>query len=214
MAKDKKKDTVRDDFENTDAGTIVEPVEGPAYDRITPTKVLTPEDQKIKALVDNAPKDAPRISDYIERRFLDPLSVEHITKGPEYGYAWLDINNLSADLYPGSKWVIVNGVNHSRVERKYFDTTGAITFRGANILAFCRKEHQDQEQQAIVDAFNEKTEAATKVTHESGSVAEPGRVTSVDPNSAQGAGSEPVLLDNNTKTDFDNTVEDLQTANL
>lgn len=128
-------------------------------------RVLTPDQQRIRNLVDSSPKEAPVIEGYKDNFHVDLLAVpDFVKKGDEYDYAWLSLAELDKDLYHGSKWAIVSRINHPHVPReRWDDATGGITFRGQNILAFCRRETREAEQKAIVDSFNKRTESALKV---------------------------------------------------
>lgn len=122
---------------------------------------LSPLQQEISGYVSTAKKEPPRITDV--RDLFTRIAMEipkGVSRGPEYDYCWLSIEELSS--ISGTKWEIVNRNNHSHAPQRMFDRAGAILYKGQNILAFCYKEARELEQAAIVADFNAKTSKMTK----------------------------------------------------
>lgn len=126
---------------------------------------LTPEQQRIAGFVSTAKKDAPRVDAVVDLFSRVEMEIpKEVIKGSEYAYAWLAVDNLNVSLASGSKWELVTRSNHSHVPDRFFGMDGGITYKGQNILAFCYRDIQEAEEQAIVKAYNEKTERFTQKT--------------------------------------------------
>jgi len=129
-----------------------------------PKVLLTPEQQRIQALVDSASKEAPVIEDIKELGVkLEMVIPPTITKTrPEHSFKWAAINQLEQDLTKfGGIWEIVTQVNHSFIPRGLFGINGAITYMGQNILVFTRRKITDQINAATIRDFNLKVERET-----------------------------------------------------
>ncbi len=140
---------------------------------------LDPIQQQVAGYASTAAKEPPKISDVKELFARIEMEIpQGVARGPEYDYAWLDVNELSS--LNGGKWEIVNRNNHSHASDRVFDASGGILYRGQNILAFCYREVREAEQKAIVDAYNAKTEKITKTNEQ----AVEGTAQRIDPGAA------------------------------
>ena len=122
---------------------------------------LSPIQQEISGYVTTAKKEPPNVTDV--RDLFTKIEMEvpkGVSRGPEYSYCWMGIDELSS--ITGSKWEIVNRNNHSHAPQRMFDRAGAILYKGQNILCFCYTEAREMEQAAIVADFNKKTDVITK----------------------------------------------------
>lgn len=138
---------------------------------------LTQEQQKIAGLVRASETEAPTLEDLatvIEHDQRMAMSVPKGVQRKEFRYKWLSIDDMERDLYShGGIWVIVNRMNHSHVRSDIFGIEGAITYRGQNILAYCRKEVTDAINKRTADNYNNKTTALRdKVSNHEGIVVE------------------------------------------
>lgn len=135
-----------------------EPKEDP-----TPKVLMSVQDQRIAALVSNArgAKEMPFVTDVNE---LAPQLLMMIPKGitkPEFGYRWAALDNIDGYLISsGGIWEVVTRSNHSHVDDALFGTSGAILFKGQNILLFTRRQTAELQEQAALRDINKKTEAA------------------------------------------------------
>jgi len=121
---------------------------------------LSPLQQRVSGYVSSARKEPPKITDVNELyRKIEMAIPEGVSRGNEYAYAWLSID----DLYSinGSKWEIVNRNNHSHAPDRVFDASGGILYKGQNILAFCYREAMELEHASIVKHYNDKTNRIT-----------------------------------------------------
>jgi hypothetical protein len=140
---------------------------------------LSPIQQRVFGYVSTAKKDPPRITDVNELfRKIEMAIPDGVSRGPEFDYAWLSIEDLYS--ISGSKWEIVNRNNHSHVPNRLFDASGGILYKGQNILAFCYRETRELEQAAIVKHYNDKTNRITEVKER----AVEGAVSMIDEKSA------------------------------
>ena len=126
---------------------------------------LTPMQQKVSAFVDSASKDPafPEITDV--RRVMEKTELEipkGVSRGPEYDYCWLSIDNLDGGslITSGGKWEIVTRSNHSHVQDRLFGLNGGITYKGQNILAFTLRSLKEAEEKSIINDYNQKAQAA------------------------------------------------------
>ena len=157
---------------------------------------LSPIQQQVAGYVDTAKKDPPKITDVKERFTRIEMEIPTgVSKGAEYDYAWLSVEDLHS--INGSKWEIVNRNNHSNAPDRVFDASGGILYRGQNILAFCYRSVIEAERDAIVAAYNSKTEKITETNEQ----AVEGTAQRIDPGSAGKVVNE-VTVDPASQDDF------------
>ena len=145
---------------------IPDPIVDPVPE-LTPAPIpanLTQAQQKVAGFVRAAEKDAPGASDIteiIENDARIAMAVPQGVRRQEFDYAWLSIEDIERDLFShGGKWVLVTRSNHSHVPDSFFGMDGAITYRGQNILGFCKREVTEAIEKRISDSFNQKSRSA------------------------------------------------------
>lgn len=165
---------VQEDIEKYDSG-LLDP-----HEEIKPDmSKLNPIQQQVAGYSSTAKKEPPRIGSVKDLYTRIEMEVPKcVSRGPEYVYAWLAVADISS--MNGTKWEIVTRSNHSHVEDRVFDMSGAILYKGQNYLAFCHREDQEAEQRAIEDNFNAKTERQIKTEEQ----AVEGDIHRIDPGSA------------------------------
>lgn len=165
----------------------------PDYSKLTPTQ------QRTAGFVKTAKDDAPKV-EHVEDLYtrIEMEVPKAVIKGVEYSYAWLAVDNLDEALHSGSKWEIVTRNNHSHAPERFFGLDGAITYKGQNILAFCYRAVRDAENEAIVRAYNQKTDRMVATQEQ---VPE-GEAARVDPGST-GKAVEAAIVDPAEAYDFD-----------
>jgi len=125
------------------------------------TIILTPEQQYVKSFVKSASKDAPKLKD-VEVLFEYERPEMEIPKGVRRQgrvYAWIAKSNLNYVLgVNGGKWEIVTRSNHPKAPNIFFnDGSGAIEYKGQNILCFCRETVMRLQEEKTRSQFNTKS---------------------------------------------------------
>lgn len=122
--------------------------------------ILSAEQQRISALVESSKADFSdvKITDYIRRI---EMEIPKVVKKSEYAYRWIWVGNLDKELINmGGIFEIVNRTNHSNVPSKLFGITGAITYKGENILCFTKRDLAKGIATHEIGEFNKKTDRA------------------------------------------------------
>lgn len=129
-----------------------------------PSAPMTQTQTKVSGFIRAAEMEAPGptdITDIIEHDFKEAMAVPPGVARPEFDYCWLSIDDMEKDLYSqGGKWVLVTRSNHSHVPDSFFGMDGGLTYRGQNILGYCRKEVTQALEKRTADSFNRKTQQA------------------------------------------------------
>ena len=148
--------------------------------------IFTATQQRISALASAADDKFPdiKITDYIKRI---EMEIPSIVKKPEYAYRWIYEGNLDKELVKmGGIFEIVTRNNHSHVPSKLFGITGAISYKGENILCFTSRSIAKNIEKYKTDEFNKKTERAMDTTHNYGG----GKIVIERTEAGESAGSE------------------------
>ena len=130
--------------------------------------ILTATQQRIAALASSADDKFPdiKITDYIKRT---EMEIPNVVKKPEFAYRWIYEGNLDKELVKmGGIFEIVTRNNHSHVPDKLFGITGAISYKGENILCFTSRSIAKNIEKYKIDTFNRKTERAMDTTQNYG----------------------------------------------
>jgi len=120
---------------------------------------LTPEQARIKALVDQAPTEAPQptIDNVVDLKHIEQAAIPTFIRESrkENSYRWVDVTNLedSLDAY-GGIWVIVTQSNHGHLPRNFFGMDGAISYKASVILCFTNRTLTDAIEKRTIDALS------------------------------------------------------------
>ncbi len=109
---------------------------------------------EVMKLVGNAPRSTGEIEiikEPMTRRLVFP---DKVCK-PEFNYRWISIDGADREIQMHG-WNVVTKSNHSGVKKGLFDTTGAITFQGQNVLAFRPKQIGDEEKKKKAQMFSSR----------------------------------------------------------
>ena len=131
--------------------------------------VLTPAQQRVNNFVRTAeaePPDLPDVTILFEQTRPE-LEVPKAVKKKGYVYCWAAIDSIENALHQyGGVWVIVTRLNHPHVPESFFGLDGAITYKGQNILCFCRESIIRMRDEKTAAAYNRKATRAAQKTSE------------------------------------------------
>lgn len=135
--------------------------------RPVPQVLLSEDQRRIAALVENAKKDAPLIENIreLKQRVTMPIPAVIREKRPENTYRWKDKKDIDSELGVfGGLWEIVTKTNHSFLDARMFGAHGAITYKEQNILCFMRRTVSDMMTKDNLQTFNLRAEASINKT--------------------------------------------------
>ncbi len=125
-------------------------------DRPQATTVLTPEQARINALVQQA-GDVPVIENVKDLFHTEQAAIPMRIRvaRTDLSYRWLDTHDLENSLHNfGGIWEIVTRANHSHLPESYFGMDGAISYKASVLLGFTSRDITDQVNDATVKALS------------------------------------------------------------
>ena len=162
---------------------------------------LTPGQQRVNNFVKTAEKFPPKLKDVdvLFEHQRPELEVPKVIKKKGYVYSWPAIDDIERALHQyGGIWVIVTRTNHPHVPESFFGLDGAITYKGQNILCFCREEVIRMRNETTAAEFNRK---ATQLTNNTTEYASGIYVEETDFSRETGA-IQQSMLENDNDVDF------------
>ncbi len=170
-------------------------------EKIVPKVILSGQEQRVASLVETASKEPPVIEGVNElgTRLLMQIPPKILKARPEWAYKWGSIAELDRNLSKnGGAWEVVTRNNHSHIDSGLFDATGAIGYRGQNILLFSRRDYQESVENKITKDFNMMVE--DEVTNRNPKQYGKGSVVVEQLDSSVGGGGMPL---DESEPDFD-----------
>ena len=135
----------------------------PTNGDITPKVLMSEDQQRLAALIENAPNDAPMvesITDLTTR--LEMIIPKIIRKSyPDRAYRWIATDNYGELYNNGGPWVPVNSHNHPAVwdtTPELFGNHGGIVYKNQNVLCFMRREIGEAIEAQTIKEFDFKVQ--------------------------------------------------------